>query len=512
VPYSSWDATLSQALGYMGCGMIIQCDHCSAKFRMDDSKLAGGPVKVRCAKCKGVFVVKKDEASAEEFKLPQELVPPSPAVPASVATATVEPAPQAAPSPWEDGGGFPAEEGAFSFSTEPHAAVEPPAEAAAAASGDGISTNEFDWGSASPAAEAGEAASLDLSGFSAETAVDSSATAPGEFDFGDISFGEPEGEKPQQEEPAARDELSMEFGEVSFASGPSAETATTSFEFSFTPEEEKPQESPSSAADSEGFEFSFEMPPQAPLSAEAVQKGGAPPVPAEFQFVEKPAEEERAEVHLPSSTGSLATGESLAGMMPEEEELPPTSLVSRKKQTSLFPLLVIVGAIFLVVALAGGGAYFFGGPQLFSKVGLGFLVEWYGQKGGEEGGIAIRNIKAEYVANAEGGELFVVRGEAVNNYKKPRASVQVKLSLLASGGTVLRTKNAFCGNILSNDQLATLPMAKIEESMANQFGDSLANLGVKPGAAIPFLVAVSGSPKEAVDFSLLVVGSTVATQ
>lgn len=488
--------------------MIIQCDHCSAKFRMDDSKLAGGPVKVRCAKCKEVFVVRKEEEPAEEFQLPQEFATPPTVAPASSAAATVEPAQQAAPSSFEAGSGFPADEGAFSFSNEPPTASESPVESAAAASSDGISGNEFDWGAPSSAAEAGETTSFDLSGFSAETTVDRSATAPGEFDFGDISFGEPEGETPHQEEPVVKDELPVEFGEVSFAPEPSVETATPSFEFSFTPEEEKPQESSSSPAGGEEFEFSFETPPQGSIPAEAEQEEIAPSAPAEFLFAEAPGGEEKLEVH----PGSHAADVSLAGMLPEEEELPPTSLVSRKKQAPLFPLLVIVGAIFLVVALAGGGAYFFGGPKLFSKVGLGFLVEWYDQKGGEEGGIAIRNIRAEYVTNSEGGELFVIRGEAVNNYKKPRASIQIKLNLLASGGAILKSKNAFCGNILSNEQLATLPMAKIEESMANQFGDSLANLGVKPGGAIPFLVAVSGSPKEAVDFSVQVGGSTVAAQ
>ncbi len=37
--------------------MIIQCDKCSTKFRLDDSKVASSAVKVRCTKCRNVFVV-----------------------------------------------------------------------------------------------------------------------------------------------------------------------------------------------------------------------------------------------------------------------------------------------------------------------------------------------------------------------------------------------------------------------------------------------------------------------
>ncbi|MBI5345513.1 MAG: zinc-ribbon domain-containing protein [Deltaproteobacteria bacterium] len=37
--------------------MIIQCGKCSTKFRLDDSRITGGGVKVRCTKCQEVFIV-----------------------------------------------------------------------------------------------------------------------------------------------------------------------------------------------------------------------------------------------------------------------------------------------------------------------------------------------------------------------------------------------------------------------------------------------------------------------
>jgi hypothetical protein len=199
-------------------------------------------------------------------------------------------------------------------------------------------------------------------------------------------------------------------------------------------------------------------------------------------------------------------------MADSDEEPVPTSLSSRKKSGSRFPLFLILGAIVLIVVLAGTGVFFVVGPQAFSKVGLGFLVDWYGDKSAEEGNVTIRNSTSSYIVNSSAGELFVVRGEAVNNFKKPRASIQVKVAILGPGGTALVSKTAFCGNSLSNEQLTSLPLAKIEEAMNNQFGDSLANLGVKPGNAIPFVVVVSALPKEATDFSVQIVGSTVATQ
>lgn len=37
--------------------MIIQCDKCATKFRLDDSRITPGGVKVRCTKCDNVFIV-----------------------------------------------------------------------------------------------------------------------------------------------------------------------------------------------------------------------------------------------------------------------------------------------------------------------------------------------------------------------------------------------------------------------------------------------------------------------
>src|SRR4030066_340847 len=46
--------------------MIVQCDACSTKFRLDDSKGAAKGVKVRCTKCQNVFVVMPPSPPQEE--------------------------------------------------------------------------------------------------------------------------------------------------------------------------------------------------------------------------------------------------------------------------------------------------------------------------------------------------------------------------------------------------------------------------------------------------------------
>ena len=51
--------------------MIIQCEQCRTKFKLDDNKVTERGAKVRCAKCRHVFTVRKPGAAApEELSLP----------------------------------------------------------------------------------------------------------------------------------------------------------------------------------------------------------------------------------------------------------------------------------------------------------------------------------------------------------------------------------------------------------------------------------------------------------
>lgn len=478
--------------------MIIQCDHCSAKFRIDDAKLANGAVRVRCAKCKEVFVVESDAPPVETVPTPP-VVPPAPA--------------PAQPDFSIDSFG---ESGDFSFDQ-----VQPSAKSATAVPSP--AADEFDWNdSSSSMGTSGATADFDGSSFAAgsitSNASQDSATEPADndFDFGDINLSASSAGVSPSPPAAPHDDFSIDFGDVSFGepaasssvtAGSFTDTSTADFSF-----DEPPKTEAAPAHDDFLLSFNTDQVDE-PKSSAPAATGGESVNFGEFSFGDM-AEEEKsgqntAQEHLPAPEKDFAPTPFMAD---SDEEPVPASLSSRKKSGSRFPLFLILGAIVLIVVLAGTGVFFVGGPQAFSKVGLGFLVDWYGDKNAEEGNVTIRNSTSSYIVNSSAGELFVVKGEAVNNFKKPRASIQVKVSILAPGGAVLVSKTAFCGNSLSNEQLTSLPLAKIEEAMNNQFGDSLANLGVKPGNAIPFVVVVSAIPKEATDYSVQIVGSTVATQ
>ena len=86
--------------------MIIQCEKCRTRFRLDDSRVTDKGVKVRCTKCKYVFTVHREESGEETLSPEMTVVNFSPPAEESAAPAAPDkewsfPA-EAAPTPDTD--------------------------------------------------------------------------------------------------------------------------------------------------------------------------------------------------------------------------------------------------------------------------------------------------------------------------------------------------------------------------------------------------------------------------
>ena len=435
--------------------------------------------------------------------------------------------------------------GDFSFSDEPVTSREPVTPAA-------LDFSEFDF-DAQPAATKQEPETglpdLDYGDFSFPTETPSEleepapplkgneapAAADDSFDFGAFSFSE---EPPplQEEEPAAAKQ-DFEFGEFSFgeepvapkepAVAPQAPQDVNAFSFSEPSGPLQHLQAPAAVNAAEGFNFDdFSFAPDSVTKAESAAPLEEALAPAAATTLGTGMSQAPAAVSPPQSAPSFALdgeaaldfglGTPVPNPAPEsfeldEETLPPLSIASRRKGRSLLTVSIIAISVLVIVALSGAGFYLLqSGPAAFDKLGIGFVAKWFGMESVEEGRITVRNQQAAFYQNKEAGELFVVTGETVNSFRNARASILVKVSIFDKKGAVLLQKTAYCGNRLTAEQLNTLPMSKLDSVMNNPFGDSLSNLGVQPGSAIGFVVALPNVPKEAADFGVEVVGSTVA--
>lgn len=356
----------------------------------------------------------------------------------------------------------------FSFAVEPATAAEPATE--------GFS---FD---AEPAEDG-------LSEFSFETAAGETpavaATVPAEtFEFGD--GGSFETSAPGQE-PAFGDADALSWDQPDKPAGPSFDFDEPSFA----------TEAPEKAAADQGGGLSFgeidfsddneEAPPafgdEPSFARPAVEPAGAPEVPP---------------VPPPAPVPRPAAGR------PPEDELPLPAPTARKNPLSR----VLLALLLLLLILCGAGAYFYllgGGDQVVERLVLKLKGEEPAAPTEQRIGLAISG--SSYVANREAGQLLVIQGTATNNFAGARSAITVKGVLLDGGGNVLQQQTVFCGNYLSEDKLAGMPYAQIEEAMNNQFGDSLSNMNLKSGGTIRFTIVFRNPPRELANINVEVVDS-----
>lgn len=487
--------------------MIIQCEKCKTRFRLDDSRVTDKGVKVRCAKCKHVFRVQKEGLEADSFELGGALTGfPSPA--AWGEEPAVAPVHQdfAADIVSDYPYGSEALEDSF-FLGEP--ANFSPLETAPNDASD-ISFESDDLHIAG---------TEKVTGTAVETASRSEFVDFSSFDFGDSepdstsdlsvddfsgSTAEPVSRVAGKEAPQGLDFSDDDiFGAVA-QTAPETTSKTISFDFEDDSFAESMNMGGQDSSSKSGTLFSLDAPSDAPFNLGEIDFGD------EFASVAvqqvnpddlKPSQEILF-APLAKAQDKSADDEITRLFLGEEstaarQELPPLSIASRRKRNPLFGALITLIAV-LIISVLG---YF--GYSSFST-----HIETASP---EVGKISVRAVKAAFVKNDKVGEMLVISGEALNEYPTPRAALQVKVTVFDAAGQSIATKSAYGGNPMTEEQLKSMPLDKIEAAMANQFGDSLANMEVTPGKAIPFVAVLSNLPKGAKDFGVESAGSTVAT-
>jgi len=400
--------------------MIIQCEQCRTKFKLDDERVSDRGVKVRCAKCRHIFTVRKEmeQASTPPVETMPDLAAITTAPPVAAADETVRmsfaPAPEPevpafAPEPEVafDFGAPPVEApsatdttfsfgqaetsaasgfdfGDVSFTTEapatpapldfseektmimpPKQATEQPVEfgfdfgaAPAAADTSAVDTATFDFGDAfAPGADA----TAQKSAFDFGDQGTAAVAASGEIDLGGFDFGD----APAAAAAAPTGIDTTDFSDFSAASAPKAAGAESSFSF----DEVAPQ---STTASADGFDFSgvdFG-------DGQTATKAPAAPVEA-FSLGEVDFSCEAAAVAV-DATATAPAGSTLFAPVEETiarqqetvkpdisfeapggaEEMPPLPITSRRRQSSTLSILIGVITV-LVLGVLGYMAYTF---------------------------------------------------------------------------------------------------------------------------------------------------------
>ncbi|MDQ7830910.1 MAG: DUF3426 domain-containing protein [Desulfovibrionaceae bacterium] len=119
--------------------------------------------------------------------------------------------------------------------------------------------------------------------------------------------------------------------------------------------------------------------------------------------------------------------------------------------------------------------------------------------------IVLQNVRQYYVTNEKAGQLFVIEGKAVNNFKSQKEMIKLEAALFDEKGNVLLSKDMLGGNTVSLFQLQVMTRQELESALGSQVGVLTNNTNLAPGAETPFMIVFFDPPEAVKEFGVKVV-------
>ncbi|MHB8766649.1 MAG: DUF3426 domain-containing protein [Deferrisomatales bacterium] len=182
------------------------------------------------------------------------------------------------------------------------------------------------------------------------------------------------------------------------------------------------------------------------------------------------------------------------------EEPSPSPVLARDRSRSPLFWIVVVAAL----GTAGYTGYnALNHPEaftLFSPQALRGL--WQSRQ--MEARLGVEALKGFYRDLPGSRKAFVIRGEVVNRSTAPQGLIRVQGNLFGADGQGLDSKEVYCGNVLTDAELATLPPDAVEGRLQNEVGEALSNVDISPGGRVPFMVVFLSAPAGVEKFNVSV--------
>jgi predicted Zn finger-like uncharacterized protein len=118
-------------------------------------------------------------------------------------------------------------------------------------------------------------------------------------------------------------------------------------------------------------------------------------------------------------------------------------------------------------------------------------------------------INARFVNDSQGNPRFVIHGKIKNDYDHPRSFIKVTGKIYQKGGKLVKSESVYCGNVLSDSELAGMKIAAITKRLRNRFGDKKSNIKVKTGQTVPFMIVFDKLPQNLDEYTVEVDGSSL---
>ena len=193
-----------------------------------------------------------------------------------------------------------------------------------------------------------------------------------------------------------------------------------------------------------------------------------------------------------------------------EEEIADVQQVVAKTKPAMKKRISKPLIAFLILVLLGGGCYGIYVLLDFMNIKIPFVSDYLNPQISDPAGnlkINTLDIDSAFVKNKKAGKLFVITGKIKNGYSDVRSYIKVTGKLYTKGKVLVQKDIVFCGNVLSDIELSNLKLSAIKKRLLNRLGDNKSNMRVKPGQELPFMVVFANLPKNLEEFAIEVEGS-----
>jgi predicted Zn finger-like uncharacterized protein len=192
----------------------------------------------------------------------------------------------------------------------------------------------------------------------------------------------------------------------------------------------------------------------------------------------------------------------------EDEDIPEEA--PRKSSWKAFKVVLW---ILLVVVIIPAVIYFFVFPQVGDR--LMKIANKYTGIGVEEpvrpeivtGQVKLQDIRQRILNNYVLGQIRIVEGTAINQADYPVSRIVIKGEIVDAYSVVLGEHASYAGNILTDEELTTLPEDEILRRLSHPEGRNNSNDRVMPTGQIPFMIVFAREPSGVIKTTVTVTGA-----
>ena len=173
------------------------------------------------------------------------------------------------------------------------------------------------------------------------------------------------------------------------------------------------------------------------------------------------------------------------------------------------PRPLLIGLVIVLILIIGGLAVFFLAPGILPD-SMSSLKPVEKEDITDTGTrrLNFQEVSGTFLEDTKLGQLFIIKGNIVNDYQESRSFLLIKGTILDEKGKSIKQKLVYAGNIFTEDQLKEIDLDEMDKGLKNQTGKGNINVDVAPGSSVPFMIIFENLPDNLGEFVVEAVSSS----